>query len=172
MWRKTLVGLCFMLVCYLLKTENQSTVMKRQEVEFIVVHCTGTPINTRVKSIQDYWKYEKNWDNPGYNYLVDRYGTVHKLLDESKIANGVIGHNEKCIHLGYIGGIDAQGRTIDNRTEAQKEAMFYKLVELSEKYPKAKIVGHNEFEGVKKLCPCIDLHKWLREYIPPIDTAA
>ena len=32
-----------------------------------------------------------------------------------------------------------------------------------EKYPKSKIMGHNEFPGVKKACPSFDVRKWVND---------
>jgi len=46
------------------------------------------------------------------------------------------------------------GRYEDNRTEAQKLALREVFGTLHELFPKAKIVGHNEF-GVAKACPCL-----------------
>jgi len=46
------------------------------------------------------------------------------------------------------------GKYEDNRTEAQKLALREVFRTLHELFPKAKIVGHNEF-GVAKACPCL-----------------
>jgi len=63
---------------------------------------------------------------------------------------GAYGHNPECVHISYIGGIDENGKPLDNRTSAQKHSMFDKLVELSEKYASAKILGHRDFPNVAK----------------------
>ncbi len=146
--------------------------MSRRIINNIVVHCTATPPDTKIESIQHYWREVMKWKNPGYHYLIDRLGNVHRLQSEDKIANGVAGHNADSIHLSYIGGVDANGKPTDNRTEAQKEAMFDKLVELSERYRKARILGHRDFEGVAKACPSFDVRTWLMNYVPPLDNAA
>jgi N-acetylmuramoyl-L-alanine amidase len=44
---------------------------------------------------------------------------------------------------------------IDTRTEEQKESLKKLLKELKQKYPEAKIYGHNDFTN-KKVCPCFD----------------
>jgi len=141
-------------------------------INYIVVHCTATQPDTKIESIQRYWRQVMHWNNPGYHYIIDRLGNIHQLQGEDKIANGVAGHNANSIHISYIGGVDKEGRPKDNRTEAQKEAMFNKLVELSERYRNAQILGHRDFPGVAKACPSFDVRSWLSSYIPPADNAA
>lgn len=145
--------------------------MKR-DIKFIVVHCTATTPDAKVQDIQRYWKETLKWENPGYHYLIKRDGQIVQLQDEALIANGVKGNNHNSIHVSYIGGVDKDGKPKDNRTPQQLEAMFEKLVELSEKYPKAKIVGHRDFPGVKKACPSFDVRSWLASYEPDMDLAA
>lgn len=145
--------------------------MKR-DIKFIVVHCTATTPDAKIQDIQRYWKETLGWKNPGYHYLTKRNGQVIQLQDESKIANGVKGYNANSIHLSYIGGVDKDGKPKDNRTIEQKEAMFEKLVELSERYPKAQILGHCDFPGVRKACPSFDTRSWLANYEPDMDIAA
>lgn len=146
--------------------------MGKRIIHHIVVHCTATQPDTKIESIKRYWKEVMHWNNPGYHYLIDRLGNVHALQPEDKIANGVAGHNLNAIHISYIGGVDASNKPTDNRTAAQKEAMFYKLVELSERYRNAIILGHKDFPGVAKACPSFDVRTWLGNYIPPIEKAA
>ncbi len=145
--------------------------MKR-DIRFIVVHCTATTPDAKVQDIQRYWKETLKWEKPGYHYLIKRDGQIVQLQDDALIANGVKGNNHNSIHVSYIGGVDKDGRPKDNRTPQQLEAMFEKLVELSEKYPKAKIVGHRDFPGVKKACPSFDVRSWLASYEPDMDMAA
>ena len=57
-------------------------------------------------------------------------------------------------------------------TRAQETAMFNKIVELTERYPQAKVVGHRDFPGVNKACPSFDVKTWLANYTPDIDMAA
>ena len=67
--------------------------------------------------------------------------------------NGVKGFNSVSINISYIGGVDAQNKPIDNRTEAQKKALLDLLKKLKKQFPKAIIQGHRDFPGVKKACP-------------------
>jgi N-acetylmuramoyl-L-alanine amidase len=86
--------------------------------------------------------------------------------------DGVEGYNKNAVHISYIGGVDSKGVAADNRTPAQVEALFSKLMELSEKYPKAIILGHRDFPGVTKQCPSFDVKQWLSDYTPDLKEAA
>ncbi len=144
-----------------------------RNIKYIVVHCTATPPTTTVESIKRYWKEQRGWgDIPGYHYLIQRQGNLIQLLDESKNSYGVYAHNSNCISIAYIGGIDKDGKPQDNRTDAQKHSMFDLIVSLTEKYPNAQVLGHRDFAGVKKACPCFDVKKWLSEYEPDLGNAA
>lgn len=141
-------------------------------INYIVVHCTATPPTTTAGAIKKYWKEVRGWDKPGYHYLILRDGEAIQLLHEKQISCRTYPRHRECIHIAYIGGIDKEGKPFDNRTTAQKHSMFDKLVELSEKYPKAKIIGHRDFPGVKKSCPSFDVREWLRNYEPDFKQAA
>lgn len=83
------------------------------------------------------------------------------LLAEEKVSNGVKGYNSTAINIAYVGGIDKQGRPVDNRTQAQKDALIDLLIYLKQQYPNAKILGHRDIWGKDKskwlkYCPCFD----------------
>jgi N-acetylmuramoyl-L-alanine amidase len=141
-------------------------------IKYIVVHCTATPPETTIESIKNYWKQNLGWRNPGYHYIIKRNGDIVNLFPEDKVSNGVKGYNKNSVHISYIGGVDKNNTAVDNRTPAQVHAMFNKLVELSEKYPNATILGHRDFPGVTKMCPSFDVKEWLKHYTPDIRLAA
>ena len=143
-----------------------------RDIKYIVVHCTATPPETTIASIQRYWREEKGWKNPGYHYIIERSGNIVNLLPEECISNGVKGYNTHAVHISYIGGIDTKGNALDNRTEAQVQAMYNKLVELSAKYPHATILGHRDFPGVSKFCPSFNVKEWIANYNSDLAKAA
>jgi N-acetylmuramoyl-L-alanine amidase len=145
--------------------------MKRN-IKYIVVHCTATQPDATIEAIQRYWKEKLGWHNNGYHYIIKRDGIVENITHEAMIANGVAGFNTASIHLSYIGGVDKNNQPIDNRTDAQKEAMFNLIVNLSHKYPQAEIKGHRDFPNVHKDCPSFDVKNWLKNYEPAILQAA
>ena len=121
-------------------------------IQHIVVHCTGTPQSATISSIQRYWKQVLGWKAMGYHVIVTPAGAAVRLADDTAICNGVKGHNSTSLHVSYIGGVDANGKPLDNRTKEQKETLRLVLKAWKEKYPTAKILGHRDF-GVPKACP-------------------
>ncbi len=132
-----------------------------RKIKRIFVHCTAGPQNQSVETIKKYWKTHNKWVNPGYHYIIKPDGEIVQLLDESKPSNGVAGYNSTSINVCYIGGVDKQGRPIDNRTDAQKQSLRTILKELKSRYPDAEIMGHRDIWGSnpknwKKYCPCFN----------------
>ena len=127
-----------------------------RDIKFLAVHCTATQQAATVESIKRYWKEEKKWRNPGYHYIVLPDGSVDQLLPINEVSNGVAGYNSVTINICYIGGITKQGKSVDNRTDAQKETILRLLKDLKERFPGAVIQGHRDFPGVKKDCPCFN----------------
>ena len=141
----------------------------KRKVNFIVIHCTATQPETTIESIKKYWKDVKGWkDVPGYHYIIKPNGEIIKLLDESFNSYGVYAHNSECISISYIGGIDRTGKPKDTRSRLQQVSMFNKIIELTERYPEAKVVGHRDFPNVHKACPSFDVKAWLANYQPDL----
>lgn len=133
-----------------------------RKITHIVVHCTATPQNATVKGIMMYWRHTLGWKSPGYHYLIDQDGIINNLHPEDLPSNGVAGHNANSVHVSYIGGVDAKGKAMDNRTDEQKASLLMLLRRLRLKYPDAVICGHRDFPKVKKDCPSFDARKEYR----------
>ena len=132
-----------------------------REINYIVVHCASTQEGKdfRAKDI-DLWHKARGWKGIGYHYVIDLDGTVEKGRDEDEIGAHVSGHNKDSIGICYIGGLDKNNNPKDTRTQKQKDAMYDLIFLLKQKYPKAKLMGHCDFPGVNKACPCFDVRKW------------
>lgn len=131
-----------------------------RDIRRIFVHCTAGSQKQTLKDLLKEFK-NKGWKNPGYHYTVFPDGKIEQLLSEDQVSNGVQGYNSTSINVSYVGGIDSKGRAVDNRTEAQKEALLTLLTELKQRYPNAHIMGHRDIWGKdiskwKKMCPCFD----------------
>jgi N-acetylmuramoyl-L-alanine amidase len=133
-----------------------------RDIRYIVLHCTATPQTTTVASIQRYWREKLGWRNPGYHYIIKPDGTTVQLQTLDQVANGVAGYNSKSIHISYIGGVDAKGAAIDNRTPQQIETQIELLKILKSQFPSAEIKGHRDFPNVRKACPSFDVKRWLK----------
>lgn len=138
-----------------------------RKIERIFVHCTAGNQKQTLQQLKDEF-IRKGWKNPGYHYVVFPDGKLVQLLSEDKISNGVQGYNSTSINVSYIGGIDKQGRPLDNRTQAQKDTLYALLMYLKQQHPKAHILGHRDIWGKnsknwKKYCPCFDAEEEYKE---------
>ena len=122
-----------------------------REIKYIVAHTSATPQDTTIASIQRYWKVNLGWKNPGYHFIIDKLGNVTNIFPIEQVSNGVSGYNSNSIHIAYIGG-----EHIDDRTDAQKEAMRGVILTMKAMFPDAIIQGHRDFPNVRKACPRFD----------------
>lgn len=138
-----------------------------RNIQYIAVHCTASHQSQTIEGLKQEFK-RKGWVNPGYHYVVSPDGKITQLLDEEKVSNGVRGFNSISINVAYIGGIDSNGKPIDNRSAEQKKSLRILLKMLHKKYPNAIIQGHRDFSPdlnrngkiepfeYIKACPCFN----------------
>lgn len=93
------------------------------------------------------------YGQPSYHYYVRYDGEIIPILPENVRGAHARKYNHCSLGIVYEGGLDANGKAADTRTEAQKRAMFELLNDLTEEYPDAHILGHCELPGVAKTCP-------------------
>jgi N-acetylmuramoyl-L-alanine amidase len=141
-----------------------------KNIKYIVVHCTATPPTATLEDVRKNWQQKQQHGIlQAHPYIIKRDGEVKKLhcfSSKSVIENNTLAPADECLHIAYMGGIDKEGKPVDNRTQRQEDAMFDKLVELSEKYPDSFIMGYDEFTGLQNNSPCFDVKKWLANYKP------
>lgn len=138
-----------------------------RNIQYIAVHCTASHQSQTIEGLKQEFK-RKGWKNPGYHYVISPDGKITQLLDEDKVSNGVKGFNSISINVAYIGGIDSNGKPIDNRSAEQKKSLRILLKMLHKKYPNAIIQGHRDFSPdlningkiepfeYIKACPCFN----------------
>ena len=83
--------------------------------------------------------------NVSAHFLVDRDGTIHRLLPEDAFARHCIGFNHISIGVENVGGTKGQPLT-----EAQVDANVRLIQDLQTRYPIDLVIGHHEsldFEG-------------------------
>lgn len=143
----------------LVKLITQSDITRN--VTRLVYHCTATQPDASVQAILNFWKNNLGWRNPGYHIIIKPDGSWTYLQDFNSPSNGVRGINATSIHISYIGGIDKNGKAIDNRTTEQKEVMELAYWLFKDKIKDLTFHGHYEFSN--KRCPSFNVEKWLKE---------
>ena len=62
-----------------------------------------------------------------------------------------------------IGGLDANSNPKENAfTKDQYQVLDDFIRKLMCMYPTAKILGHRDFEGVSKICPCMEVSDFIK----------
>lgn len=151
--------------------------MAKRELKYLVLHCTDTPEGREVSAADiRHWhcdpvsKGGRGWKQVGYTDLIHLDGTVERLVDNNEdawvdnweITNGAAGYNSVSRHVVYSGGC-TKGERIpkDTRTNAQRAALERYVKDFHRRFPKVRIVGHNELAA--KACPSFDVQKWLKQ---------
>lgn len=147
------------------------------KIDSIIIHCSATRAgqDLRAKDI-DRMHRQRGFAQIGYNFVIDLDGTVENgrplTIDgahcNTKGFSG-LSYNKHSIGICYIGGLDANGRPADTRTEAQKNALRDLVAKLCKEYSIIELLGHRdtspdlngngEVEPAEyiKSCPCFDV---------------
>lgn len=132
-------------------------------ITLIIIHCSAVrPSQTSSAQQIDFWHRKRGWSGIGYHYVVRRDGTVERGRPEAKVGAHCLNHNRHSIGVCYEGGLDAQGRPADTRTEAQKRGLLTLVRELKGRYQRAIVVSHHTFDP-RKACPCFHAEREYRD---------
>ena len=124
-------------------------------ITLIIIHCSATP-DGRSLSFEECRRdhiMHRHFRDIGYHFYITRDGTVHEGRPIEKVGAHCEGHNSHSIGICYEGGLDANGKPADTRTEAQRKAMKSLVERMHRLFPKALIVGHHDLNPTKA-CPC------------------
>lgn len=134
-----------------------------RRIDTIIVHCTATKAGRDFHvSDVDAWHRERGYNGCGYHYIVALDGTIEVGRPIERVGAHCSGHNAHSIGIAYVGGLDANGRPADTRTEAQKRAIasliwLLTLTTLRQGLGLIHVYGHHDFNP-HKACPCFDAH--------------
>lgn len=124
-------------------------------ITLIIIHCSATP-EGRSLSFEECRRdhiMHRHFRDIGYHFYITRDGTVHDGRPIEKVGAHCEGHNSHSIGICYEGGLDANGKPADTRTEAQRKALKSLVERMHRLFPKALIVGHHDLNPTKA-CPC------------------
>tara|TARA_R110001592_G_scaffold114587_1_gene314540 strand:+ start:1081 stop:1503 length:423 start_codon:yes stop_codon:yes gene_type:complete len=130
----------------------------------IILHCTATPEgrDVSVDEIKQ-WHLDRGWSDIGYHYVIDINGNLQEGRPLTRAGAHVRGYNKGSIGIAYVGGVDANLKPKDTRTEDQKGRLKAVILDLMDEYPEATLHGHNEFAN--KACPSFDVQKEYKDII-------
>lgn len=141
-------------------------------VEKIIIHCSDTPNGRQITMGEinqwhlargfkrnAYWrdKFNQNLPNVGYHFVIMLNGDVITGRHEGEVGAHVQGQNYASLGICLIGR--------DGYTKPQWVNLQKLVGSLKEKYPRATIHGHREFNA-GKTCPGFDVQLWAKEMKP------
>lgn len=150
--------------------------IKQRPITLIVVHCTASRCTSNLTpAALEAMHKQQGFAECGYHYYITKDGRIHHMRDITRIGAHAKGYNTPSIGVAYEGGLDANGRPADTRTQSQRQSLKTLLRFLSLTYPEATICGHRDLspdlnhngtiepsEYIKQ-CPCFEASK---EYAP------
>lgn len=128
-------------------------------ITLIIIHCSATP-EGRSLSFEECRRdhiMHRHFRDIGYHFYITRDGTVHDGRPIEKVGAHCEGHNSHSIGICHEGGLDANGKPADTRTEAQRKALKSLVERMHRLFPKALIVGHHDLNP-RKACPCFKVN--------------
>ena len=132
----------------------------RASTDYIVIHCSATKpsMDIGAETIKDWHVNERGWRDIGYHKVIKRNGDVEDGRDIRDSGAHAAGYNSKSVGLCMVGGMAEDNSAENNFTPHQWVALIMEVKKLSETYPDAKIIGHNEIS--EKECPSFDVQQW------------
>lgn len=137
---------------------------KRTKTNYIVVHCAATKpsMDTSAADI-DRWHRERGWLKIGYHFVIRRNGVIEEGRQVDEVGAHASGYNSSSVSVCLIGGLSEDGTSSENNfTEEQWESLESVIDTLTNRYPNAKVIGHNDIS--KKDCPTFNVGEWYAKY--------
>tara|TARA_Y100000022_G_C13245043_1_gene374335 strand:- start:213 stop:638 length:426 start_codon:yes stop_codon:yes gene_type:complete len=128
-------------------------ILLKQNIKFIVVHCSDTDKNYKTEDIHKL-HLDFGWDGIGYHKIIEHSGHIENGRPEFWKGAHVYGFNDKSLGVCLIGK--------NNFNKKQLSSLKKILLLWKKKYPNAKILGHKDFETTKKTCPNFDVKEWCK----------
>ena len=154
----------------------------RASTEYVVWHCSATPPSQDIGSAQiDIMHKAKGWDGIGYALVVRRDGRIETGESLGRRGAHVKGLNSVSVGICMIGGVDEDGKSVNNFTPEQWQAAKHAFEFLTLLYPDASHVGHRDLSPDSdgdgrvqrheflKDCPCYSVTQWIENNLQPVD---
>ena len=138
------------------------------KMNYITVHCSATrPTQDFHAADIDRWHKERGWAEIGYHFVVALDGTIELGRPTTKTGAHVGGHNTGNIGICMIGGLDEIGSPWNTFNEKQYASLQYLITDLVSIHgiKQENILGHRDWKGVTKSCPCFDVKTWLESLL-------
>lgn len=137
-----------------------------RKIDFIVVH-TGQPDSTTILNAA-----RAKDKQPAFHYHISAGGKLVEL--GARTQNSELGHRSarQCICIS----VESPGlkSKLSNKSlnPAQEDALFNKIVQISERHTTAQIVGKDHFDAQEYPSQPFNVRSWLASYVPDLGMVA
>jgi len=134
----------------------------RTRTDYIIIHCSATRPSQDIGFEEiNKWHRQRGWNGCGYHFIIRRNGIIEDGRPTDAVGSHCRGRNHNSIGICMVGGVSQDDHTVaENNFEPDQWTALKTLVyELHEKYPDAKVRGHNDFNEDKE-CPSFDVKDW------------
>ena len=138
--------------------------MQKLQIPGIILHCSATRAGEwfDIEDV-DRWHKQRGWKGCGYHYVIGLNGDIWPGRAVGEKGAHTKGFND-WVGVCYIGGLDEDGEPCDTRTSGQIRAIAELVHSFHMVFGQITVMGHRDFPGVKKECPCFDARKEYEEY--------
>ena len=139
---------------------------ERHTTMYIVVHCSATPFDRDIGA-EEIRKWHTDpapagngWSDIGYHLVIRRDGRIEPGRPLNAVGAHVKGKNGVSVGVCLVGGLTLEFAPHDNFTRRQYESLHTTVEFLRALYPDAEVLGHRDFDGENKACPCFSVQTW------------
>lgn len=124
-----------------------------EAIDLVVIHCTELPDMATARSYGERVLYDSGTGNSGH-YYIDRDGSLHRFVPDTRVAHHVRGYNERSIGIELVNRgrwpnwLHSRHQAMDEPyPDAQIEALIGLLAALSARLPGLRrIAGHEDLD--------------------------
>lgn len=132
-----------------------------REINKIIIHCTKTLPDKDIGLHEiTKWHRAKGYFGCGYHFIIRRDGTIEKARPIEQAGCHTTGHNQDSIAICLVGGINENGKLVDNFNTTQLTSLRNLIDRLTDTYHALEILGHNQLANTD--CPSFSVKDWLK----------
>ena len=131
----------------------------------VCIHCSATPEGSQLTFEQCKKMHIKQngWSDIGYNLYIERDGSIHQGRPFGSSLAHAKGHNTGFIAICYEGGLDANKKAADTRTEQQKQALTACQLFIERMYNITEWMGHRDLSKDLNHDGVITPDEWMKQ---------
>src|SRR5690554_1878860 len=124
-----------------------------EAIDLVVIHCTELPDMATARSYGERVLYDSGTGNSGH-YYIDRDGSVHRFVPETRVAHHVRGYNKRSIGIELVNRgrwpnwLHSRHQAMEEPyPDAQIDALIRLITLLAEELPSLHhIAGHEDLD--------------------------